>query len=515
MEPILADTYGIIVYQEQIMQIASKMAGFSLGESDLLRRAVSKKKREVLDRERTHFVVGSISQGFSADDANRVYDMIVRFADYGFPRAHATAYGVLAFQTAYLKAHYPVEFMASMLTAVMGNQRKVAEYVDECRRMGIEVLPPDVNESGVTFTPFGSTDTEGSVVRGIRFGMAAIKNVGTQAMDSIMQERQERPFEDMADLCRRIDLRVCNKRVLEALIQAGALDALPGHRAQLVAMLDETVEAAMKWRKEKEDLQIHLFGLVEEVNWIITYPDIRPYTGMQQLDLERELLGMYISGHPLDNYEELLRQLGVDPMHLLHEYPDESVVYAAGMVLSTRTIVTKKGQPMAFAEFEDRIIKTELVLFPEVWRLYGKLAEKGKVIIVRGKIQQQDEDFKLIVEQIYKPDEPDLIGRIRKERTARSPMQRFENKRNEKQLNTTSANSQKLYIKINSQFEQKDRLEKLQASLLKHSGSIPVVLFYERNEVAKALSERYLIKPSPELIRDIESLFGTGTVKIK
>lgn len=515
LEPILADTYGIIVYQEQIMQIASKMAGFSLGESDLLRRAVSKKKREVLDHERTHFVVGSISQGFSADDANRVYDMIVRFADYGFPRAHATAYGVLAFQTAYLKAHYPVEFMASMLTAVMGNQRKVAEYVDECRRMGIEVLPPDVNESGVTFTPFGSTDVEGTVVRGIRFGMAAIKNVGTQAMDSIIQERQERPFEDMADLCRRIDLRVCNKRVLEALIQAGALDTLPGHRAQLVAMLDETVEAAMKWRKEKEDLQIHLFGLVEEVNWIISYPDIRPYTVMQQLDLERELLGMYISGHPLDNYEELLRQLGADPMHLLHEYPDESVVYAAGMVLSTRTIVTKKGQPMAFAEFEDRIIKTELVLFPEVWRIYGKLAEKGKVIIVRGKIQQQDEDFKLIVDQIYKPDEPNLIERIQKERTPRSPMQRFDNKPHSKQVHSTSANRQKLYIKINAQFEQRERLEKLQASLLTHSGSLPVVLFYERNQAAKALSERYMIKPSPELIRDIERLFGSGTVKIK
>jgi DNA polymerase-3 subunit alpha len=512
LEPILADTYGIIVYQEQIMQIASKMAGFSLGESDLLRRAVSKKKREVLDHERTHFVVGSISQGFSADDANRVYDMIVRFADYGFPRAHATAYGVLAFQTAYLKAHYPVEFMASMLTAVMGNQRKVAEYVDECRRMGIDVLPPDVNESQVTFTPFGSMDVEGTVARGIRFGMAAIKNVGTQAMDSIIQERQERPFEDMADLCRRVDLRVCNKRVLEALIQSGAMDTLPGHRAQLVAMLDETVEAALKWRKEKEDLQIHLFGLVEEVNWVIHYPDIRPYTSMQQLDLERELLGMYISGHPLDNYELLLRQIGADPMHLFQELPDESIVYAAGMVVSVRTIMTKKGQPMAFAEFEDRVIKTELVLFPEVWKLYGKLAEKGKVLLIRGKLQQQDEDFKLLVDHIYKLDEPNLIERLRKENGPRTGSQGMDN-RSQKQV--AVAPKQKLFIKINEQFEQRERLQKLQAILLKHSGSVPVVLFYERNQAAKALSERYMIKPSPELIRDIESMFGSGTVKIK
>jgi DNA polymerase-3 subunit alpha len=515
LEPILADTYGIIVYQEQIMQIASKMAGFSLGEADLLRRAVSKKKREVLDHERTHFVVGSISQGYSAADANRVYDMIVRFADYGFPRAHAAAYGVLAFHTAYLKAHYPVEFMASMLTAVTGSQRKVAEYVDECRRMGIDVLPPDVNESGVTFTPFGSTNAEGTIVRGVRFGMAAIKNVGTQAMDSIIMERQGRPFEDIADLCRRVDLRVCNKRVLEALIQAGAMDTLPGHRAQLVAMIDETVEAALKWRKEKEDLQIHLFGLVEEVNWVISYPEVRPYTVMQQLDLERELLGMYISGHPLDNYEDLLRQLAVDPMHLLQDYPDESVVYAAGMVLSTRTIVTKKGQPMAFAEFEDRIVKAELVLFPEVWRLYGKLVEKGKVMIVRGKIQQQDEDFKLIVDQLYKLDEPNLVERIRKERSSQAKPQQSENKKFTKDVQPASAPKQKLFIKINEQFEQRERLEKLQSSLRTHPGIIPVVLFYQRDRKAKALSEKYMVKPSPELIRDIESLFGSGTVKIK
>ncbi len=216
LEPILSDTYGIIVYQEQIMQIASLMAGFSLGEADLLRRAVSKKKREVLDEERAHFVKGSLAQGYSELDANHVYDMIVRFADYGFPRAHAAAYGVLAFQTAWLKANYPVPFMASMLASVTGNQRKTAEYVDECRRMGIAVLPPDVNESSVTFTPAQNA---------VRFGLAAIKNVGTQAIEALQKERGERPFESLLDLCRRVDLRVVNKRVLESLIQAGAMDS--------------------------------------------------------------------------------------------------------------------------------------------------------------------------------------------------------------------------------------------------------------------------------------------------
>lgn len=293
LKAILADTYGIIVYQEQIMQIASLMAGFSLGEADLLRRAVSKKKRETLDKERSHFVQGSLQQGYNETDANAVYDMIVRFADYGFPRAHAAAYGVLAFQTAYLKAHYPVQFMASMLTAVMGTHRKVAEYVLDCRRTGIGVLPPDVNESGVLFTPVPG---EGTGTGHIRFGLAAIKNVGTLAVENIMAVRKERPFDSLLDFCRRVDLRVCNKRVVESLLQAGAFDCLPGHRAQLLAMLDETVDAALKWRKERDELQIQLFDdLVETPNWEIRYPDIPKFTIGKQLEMERELLGLYLS----------------------------------------------------------------------------------------------------------------------------------------------------------------------------------------------------------------------------
>ncbi len=539
LEPILADTYGIIVYQEQIMQIASKMAGFSLGEADLLRRAVSKKKREVLDQERAHFVKGSRSQGYSEADANAVYDMIVRFADYGFPRAHAAAYGILSFQTAYLKAHYPAEFMASMLTSVMSNQRKSAEYVDACRRMGINVLPPDVNESGTAYTPVGGTEASASTPPGIRFGLAAIKNVGTQAMESIIRERANGPYEDLADLCRRVDLRVCNKRVLEALIQSGALDSLPGHRAQLIAMLDYTVEAALKWKKEKEDLQIHLFGLSEEVNWEVEYPDVRSYSLIEMLELERELLGMFISGHPLDNYEERFRELGLDAMHQYAEYPDEQIVYAGGMIVSVRTIVTKKGQAMAFAELEDRVVRTELVLFPEVWRKYRQLIEKGKVLLIRGKLQHQDEDFKILAEQVYEPDEPELAKRLQQER---------ERERQSPQLNTQSGlpkehstaqpakqtktqpaaqsrpqqprraeanGSQRVYVKISEAQEQRGYLERLQALLKSHHGSLTTILFYERTQQAIVLNAAYNVKPSAELIRSIEALMGEGSVRVK
>uniref|UniRef100_UPI000593342C DNA polymerase III subunit alpha n=1 Tax=Gorillibacterium massiliense TaxID=1280390 RepID=UPI000593342C len=408
LKPILEDTYGIIVYQEQIMQIASRMAGFSLGEADLLRRAVSKKKREVLDREREHFAAGCRKMGYSLEDANKVYDMILRFADYGFPRAHATAYGVLAFQTAYLKAHYPGPFLASMLTANMGNQRKVAEYVDECRRMRIAVLPPDVNESGVNFTPVGSSSEIAEAAGTIRFGLAAIKNVGTQAIEAIIRGREEGPYADLTDFCRKVDLRVCNKRVIESLIQGGAFDSLPGHRAQQFAMLDETVESAAKWKKEREDLQLHLFGLTEEANWSIEYPNVQEYSKFQQLELERELLGMYLSGHPLDEYDDLLTELEIDLIPYLIELPDNSEALVAGMVVSIKSILTKKGQEMAFIELEDRIDKVEVVLFPELWRAVKDKVSKGRLLMVRGKVQQQEEDTcKLLAEQAVALTEPD------------------------------------------------------------------------------------------------------------
>ncbi|QCT03577.1 putative DNA polymerase III subunit alpha [Paenibacillus algicola] len=536
---ILGDTYGIIVYQEQIMQIASRMAGFSLGEADLLRRAVSKKKREVLDLERDHFVTGSLNQGYSGDEANRVYDMIVRFADYGFPRAHAAAYGVLAFQTAYLKAHYPVHFMASMLTAVMGSHRKVAEYVLECQRMGIKVLPPDVNESGSLFTPIAEADDaeNGGSPGFIRFGLAAIKNVGTQAVDSMVRLREDKPFESLLDFCRRIDLRVCNKRVIESLIQAGAFDSLPGHRSQQTAMVDETVEAALKWRKEREDLQIQLFDfdVIETANWDIEYPDIPPYSASQQLELERELLGMYLSGHPLDDYDELLQEAGTERLMDLDEAADESQVTVAGMVVAVKTITTKQGKAMAFVEFEDQIDRCEVVLFPEVWRKSSPFIEKGALLALRAKVQQQDEGFKLLAEEAA-PLERDRLQQLvrrsrigRKERSAVRPAVRPPESTRKQQvmppgeeMKQSPGNGfkeqsagQRVFIKISPDCEDPQILSRLKKLLQQHRGPAATVLFYESNQKALALSEAYRIDPRDVLVASIEEMLGKGSVKIK
>lgn len=544
LEPILSDTYGIIVYQEQIMQIASLMAGFSLGEADLLRRAVSKKKREVLDEERAHFVKGSLAQGYSEPEANHVYDMIVRFADYGFPRAHAAAYGVLAFQTAWLKANYPVPFMASMLASVTGNQRKTAEYVDECRRMGISVLPPDVNESNATFMPSQNA---------VRFGLAAIKNVGTQAIEALQKERGERPFESLLDLCRRVDLRIVNKRVLESLIQAGALDSLTGHRAQLLGALEETVEAAVKWRKEREELQLEMFGLDEVQNWDIELPEIRPYTTGQQLDLERELLGLYISGHPLDAAEEQLAPLGLDRLVELSDAKDGTVAIIGVMIVSLKPFTNKKGLAMGFLELEDRIMRVEAVVFPTIWKRIGSKLEKGGLAIIQATVQQQDDDYKLIVEDCVPIEHMNMelaeqVKRLQKQAQARAARStggaqkekgqavqaqrpNISGNRDKAPLGLVSAEArpgqdqgrsavderkqQRVYIKIMPENEEPAVLERLKGILTGHSGQLDTVLFYVQGQKSIALSGSYLVKPSPQLIASVEQLLGEGTIVVK
>ncbi|GKU75785.1 DNA polymerase III subunit alpha [Paenibacillus sp. L3-i20] len=526
LESILSDTYGIIVYQEQIMQIASLMAGFSLGEADLLRRAVSKKKREVLDEERAHFVKGSLTQGYSTIEANHVYDMIVRFADYGFPRAHAAAYGVLAFQTAWLKAHYPVPFMASMLASVTGNMRKTAEYADECRRMGIKVLPPDINESSTSFTPIGQA---------VRFGLASIKNVGSQAIDAILKERQEKPFESLLDLAKRVDLRVVNKRVLESLIQAGACDSLPGHRAQLLGALEETVEVALKWRKEREELQIEMFGFDEVQNWDVELPEIRPFTTTQMLDFERDLLGMYLSGHPLDAVATQLEGLELDRLVELSDAQDGTIVIVGVMIAGLKPFTNKKGNAMGFLEVEDRVMRVEAVVFPTVWKRCGDKLERDGLYIVQATVQQQDDDYKLLVEDVvpFAGSVENMTAHVRrlrqwaKSRTARmnnsklqqpvieaKPIEALDTKKVSSNV-VDGKKRQRIYIKITADKEHSVVLGQLKQLLFAHPGGLDSALFYEREGKLIALSDSHRVTPTPDLLKAIVELLGEGTVVIK
>lgn len=484
LEEILRPTYGIIVYQEQIMQIAAKMAGFSLGQADILRRAVSKKKKEILDEQRVAFVDGCVSNGYEAEVGHEIYDLIVRFADYGFNRSHAAAYAVLAYQTAYLKANYPQAYLAAQLSTMMGNQGKIAEYMDEAKKMGISILPPDIQHSNYSFTIEGNS---------IRFGLAAIKNVGVHAIDSILKAREQGPFADLRDFCRRLDLRVCNRRVLESLILCGATESLPGHRAQQVAMLDEVLEKtsmAQKWGLED---QMHLFedeDLFSEEPLSCDYEQITPYSPKERIQLEREYLGLFLSGHPLDDYQSLYKGQVTHSIHQLRQVPDGTAIVLAGIIASVKAIQTKKGDPMAFVELEDQSGNVEVVVFPKTYRKVRPYLQEDHPLLIKGTYQANDESGKCIANEIVSLDQ------------LKRP--------------TSTAKDQVVLIFIRTNQEQPEILHALKQILEQHYGKTPVQLIYERTKKGLALPvDQYGVVASSDFQLEVEALLGANSVRIR
>lgn len=526
LRQILQDTYGIIVYQEQIMQIASKMAGFSLGQADLLRRAVSKKKREVLDEQRTYFVRGSLELGYGEEVANSVYDMIVRFADYGFNRAHAVAYGVLAFQTAWFKAHYPEIFLASMLASVAGNMNKTAEYVDECARMNIAVLPPCINESSYYFTP-----TE----KGIRFGLSSIKNVGTQAIESIVKAREDGPFKSLQNFCDRVDLRVVNKRVIESLILAGALDNIEGHRAQFYAAIEDVIDKIGKRKKGREEFQIDLLGFEEVEDHATELPQIRPFTMQEQLEHEYELLGLYLSGHPTDELKDVYNLAAIDSLHQHEDKQDGQKVVLALRIAHIRPYTSKSGQAMAFLEVEDRYMRVEAVMFNRSWAKWGQTIKVDQLILALCTLQKQDDAIKLLIDDlaIHRIEEPlelqqklnRFIDQANRMNNQQNKVQQTYTKRKQQPKRNvvspaesesiTIKEGQRLYIKLTTEKESSGAIDQVHNVLHHHPGPMPVILYYESTGKAVALSEKYSIEPSVHVIEQLQFILGPGTVRTK
>jgi DNA polymerase-3 subunit alpha len=403
LEPILKETYGIMVYQEQIMQVASVMAGFTLGEADLLRRAIGKKKLEILNEQREVFVKGCLSKGHSAKLANELYDLIVKFASYGFNKSHAAAYAFVAYQTAYLKTNYPTQYMAAFLTGAMEKTDKLPGYIAECNKMGIAVLPPDINSSGKNFTVSGENT--------IRYGLAAVKNVGEGAIDSILEARREKgSFTSLRDFCSRVDLRTCNKKVLESLIKSGAFDCLGANRLQLLAVLDESIAAAQAMNREKQNGQVSMFEIMaeeeEQSDWLQLedeYPPIEPPSQRELLAMEKEALGLYISGHPLEEYAPVLQMYEgkLTEISELNDLPAESPVLAAGMISNFKSIFTKAGKPMSFFTLEDLTAGVEVVAFTSVHEKAKAILENDRVVLVNGRVSFKDEEgAKIIAERI-------------------------------------------------------------------------------------------------------------------
>ncbi|HTA85672.1 MAG TPA: DNA polymerase III subunit alpha [Silvibacterium sp.] len=401
LETILKETLGVIVYQEQVMQIANTLAGYSLGEADLLRRAMGKKDPAEMAKQRDRFVSGAIEKGFPKDKVIHIFDLMEQFAGYGFNKSHSAAYAILAYQTAWLKTHYPIEFMAALLSSEISKPENVVKYIKECREMNIPVEPPDVLFSDADFTPHGHA---------IRFGLTAIKNVGRNAIDSILAAREElaaegRTFASYWEFCEKVDLRLMNKRVLESLIKAGALDSL-GRRSQLIAAADKAIERAQKAQRDEAAGQHGLFGIFDDhpASKPDALPSVPDWDESQRLQSEKEVLGFFVSGHPLDKYSEKLRNLPgvVDTATALEMKPapsngrrgqaPENEIAIAGVILGLKVAKSKRsGELYAQASLEDTVGKIELICFPKD---YERLAANLRIevpVLVRGQLRAEED----------------------------------------------------------------------------------------------------------------------------
>jgi DNA polymerase-3 subunit alpha len=384
-----------MIYQEQVMQIASEMAGFTMGEADILRRAMGKKDPEMMAQQREKFVRGAKARGVSEKKAEKIFDLMAPFAGYAFNKSHSAAYALVAYQTAYLKANYPVEFMAALLTSEMGNTDKIVRHIEECRAMGIQIQPPDVNLSGIQFTVVGET---------IRFGLAAIKNVGESAIQSILATRQEKgPFTSLTNFCARVELRLVNRRVIESLIKAGAADALGTTRSQLLASLDSAMEAGQRHQRDREQGQASFFDLMPPAE---TEPEPAAPMAMEEwepeqlLAYEKEVLGFYLSGHPLNRFKAAAARAGAIGIGDLVTREEGSRVWLFGLPATMKEIATKSGDRMAFVTLEDMDGAIEVTIFPETYRNSVVHLRSGQPLLVRGKLEGSDDGRKILAEEI-------------------------------------------------------------------------------------------------------------------
>ncbi|MEO1792151.1 MAG: DNA polymerase III subunit alpha [Cyanobacteria bacterium J06629_19] len=430
LEPILKETYGIMVYQEQIMKIAQDLAGYSLGEADLLRRAMGKKKIKEMEKHREIFIEGASKNDFPRKPANDLFDQMVLFAEYCFNKSHSTAYGFVTFQTAYLKANYPVEYMAALLTAISGDQDKVQMYIASCLSMNIQVLPPDVNQSEVDFTPL---DNE------ILFGLSAVRNVGLGAIEALIMSRQEEgPFKSLADLCDRVDLRAVNKRALEALILSGAFEGIEANRQQLMHDLELVVDWAQSRAKDREVGQGNLFDMLGAApaadGPAITFesapkaPPTPDYDPQERLRLEKDLLGFYISDHPLKNIQHSSKILAPIELATLGERPEKVTLTAIVMLSMVKPVTTKKGDSMAVVQIEDLTGHAEAVVFPKAYARIGQYIKPDARLMIWGKVDRRDDRVQMIIDDVQPIEtvsmvmldiEPSVAGDIKKQNRLR------------------------------------------------------------------------------------------------
>jgi DNA polymerase-3 subunit alpha len=485
LKEILAETLGVIVYQEQVMQIANRLAGYSLGEADLLRRAMGKKNADEMAKQRERFVQGAVKRGFPQKKIEKIFDLMAQFAGYGFNKSHSAAYALLAYHTAYLKTYYPVEFMAALLTSVTGSTDDVVKYINECREMGIAVEPPDINVSDANFTPHGEA---------IRFGLAAVKNVGGNAIESIVAARTKlkRPFASVFEFCEEVDLRLLNKRVLESLIKSGAMD-LMGRRAQLMEILDKAIDRAQKTQRDAESGQHGLFGvfLDEEPASNDKLPNVPDWDEHTRLTAEKEILGFFITGHPLEKYKEKLEDLNakstIDIAAMTASTGKDEVITTAGVITSLRIAKSKKGDFYAQAALEDMSGKVDMIVFPEAYRrLQEKVKLEVPVLVKAGVRIEEGANPKITVADISALEE------------VKVPLPKA------------------LRIRIPIETSTEQTVEALHSVFNERKGDAKVLFDVERQGEFMVVmeAEGYNVLPDRNFIARVEQLCGRGSVRI-
>ncbi len=485
LKQVLEETLGVIVYQEQVMQIANRLAGYSLGEADLLRRAMGKKKAEEMAQQRERFVQGAVQRGYPPKKIEKIFDLMAQFAGYGFNKSHSAAYALLAYHTAYLKTHYPVEFMAALLTSVTGNTDDVVKYINECREMGIAVEPPDINVSDANFTPHG---------KAIRFGLAAVKNVGHNAIESIAAGRKEQGrYNSIYEFCEKVDLRLLNKRVLESLVKSGAMDSL-GRRAQLMAVLDKAMERAAKAQRDAESGQHGLFGVFQQEESHLNndnLPEIPDWDEHTRLAAEKEILGFFITGHPLEKYKDKLEDLQAlstaEIVAMKSSTGKDENITTAGMISNLRVLKSKKGDFYAQGALEDMEGSVEMIVFPEAYR---KLQDKVKLevpVLVRGGVRiEEGVNAKLTVNDIIPLEE------------AKVPLPRA------------------IRIRIPAESASDTTIDDLHNLFRERKGEAKVLFDVERQGDFMVVmeAEGYNVQPDRSFMARVEQLCGRGAVRI-
>lgn len=470
LAPILSKTYGVLVYQEQIMQIAHQIAGFTLGQADILRRAVSKKQENMMEQQKAAFISGCINNGYSESVAMQLFTWIVRFSNYGFNRSHAVAYSRISYQLAYLKAHFPAAFFAELLSSSVHQHHKLQMYLREMKELQLKLLPPSINHS------FGKYAVEGN---DIRMGLLQIKGIGNQAVSEIIRVRKQGPFKSLFDFCLRVSLKAVNRQTIELLIMAGTFDELYHNRASLLATIDQAIEQGELFKEFQE--QPSLFQ--DQIELEGEYVSIEDFTQVKKLAQEKELIGIYISSHPMHEYRKVLQRSGYLSLRKVKKKGEGYRLKSAGIIQTIKTIRTKRGDPMAFLSLGDETDDMEAVVFPQLYREVRRWLKEEMMVLVEGKLEWRKQRVQMLLSAIQPLDMTAL-----------------------KEMQTT-----RLFIKLTGEDNTKD-LIKLKQISSHFPGNTPVIIFQEQQRKTYQLTENYNLKPTTACIQELKDYFGTNEV---